>query len=1033
MILLEIFVVAMVALLVGRLAPQPWRGRIFNLLKLYLTVRMVWLLLAWPMKTESGEVVPAWHLVLAVLRQIDARTFWSFAAVGAVIRFSGVLASMVRWQLVLLGQGIEFPFRHIFGAFLIGRAIGFFLPSTAGLDAYKLYDASRLSGRTVEATAGTVLEKVLGVTGIFLTFLVALPFGYTIFGENAKAVVAVTVPMSIGIIGGLLLVLWYPALVQWVLARLPIPGKARLEGVVLRISNATAAYRDRKGLVLGMLFMSFLIHFTTASMYYFMAIAVGAGAQAVYWPIVFGSAIQIFATVIGPTIGGLGVREAAQLLTVGALIGPGAAIVSATLGFWVGEVPTLFGFLFWMVRGDDYRPAYCRVNGDQVDYEEAAKAALALESPEEKARREAAHDHEELEPLATRILHNAGLGLATGILAGLGIGVTEALVIRAGGFGSEAQVLWYGPLAWAVVLGGLAALGGGFLGVLPMGRQEARGWTPSLGLIGTLVPFGLFVTVFRLYRDVYQEKLPPLPVLLGAVALWALVALVVFFGGRRVFATGLGRLFRPIPALAVLAAVVGAGALWARAETPEVAEPAAPPAVPAALADKPNVILVMVDTLRADHLSCYGHDGVRTPNLCSVGADGTVYEAFSHASWTKPATASLLSSTVPSTHGAMSKPSTLADGVDLISEVMQRAGYSTGGIVSNINLARSFGFGQGYDEYHYLGPDYIAGARESSSKLILYQLARQVWFRLKPGLRFGDFYQDSAVVNGVAFDWLERHAKSRFFLFLHYMDPHDPYFEHPYDGYGIARVSHPHPEPSLGPEMQRLYRGEIEYLDGNFGRFLAKLRELGLYDDTAIVLVADHGEEFHEHEGWWHGMTLYDEEIHVPLLVKWPAGKRGAPPRVRTPLARLIDVAPTIAALAGAEPTGLMQGIDLRRRDGQLSERDAVHFAEEDHEGNVLTAVRTERWNLIRANPGNPRGLPPAALFDVQADRTEMDNEYDRAAPQVIDGLDAALQGWKHFAEGAAVEGAADADISPEECERLRVLGYVDSCAGDVR
>jgi len=364
---------------------------------------------------------------------------------------------------------------------------------------------------------------------------------------------------------------------------------------------------------------------------------------------------------------------------------------------------------------------------------------------------------------------------------------------------------------------------------------------------------------------------------------------------------------------------------------------------------------------------------------------------------------------------------------------MQRAGYSTGGIVSNINLARSFGFGQGYDEYHYLGPDYIAGARESSSKLILYQLARQVWFRLKPGLRFGDFYQDSAVVNGVAFDWLERHAKSRFFLFLHYMDPHDPYFEHPYDGYGIARVSHPHPEPSLGPEMQRLYRGEIEYLDGNFGRFLAKLRELGLYDDTAIVLVADHGEEFHEHEGWWHGMTLYDEEIHVPLLVKWPAGKRGAPPRVRTPLARLIDVAPTIAALAGAEPTGLMQGIDLRRRDGQLSERDAVHFAEEDHEGNVLTAVRTERWNLIRANPGNPRGLPPAALFDVQADRTEMDNEYDRAAPQVIDGLDAALQGWKHFAEGAAVEGAADADISPEECERLRVLGYVDSCAGDVR
>jgi len=171
--------------------------------------------------------VPAWNLVLDVLRRIEARAFWTFAAIGAAIRFSGVVASMYRWLLVLRGQGIDFPFRHVFGAFLIGRAIGFFLPSTAGLDAYKLYDASRFSGKTVEVTAGTVLEKVLGITGIFLTFLVALPFGYEIFGERSKAVVAITVPMSIGIIGGLLTVLWYPGLVQWVLERLPIPGKAR--------------------------------------------------------------------------------------------------------------------------------------------------------------------------------------------------------------------------------------------------------------------------------------------------------------------------------------------------------------------------------------------------------------------------------------------------------------------------------------------------------------------------------------------------------------------------------------------------------------------------------------------------------------------------------------------------------------------------------------------------------------------------------------------------------------------------------------
>ncbi|MBW2444554.1 MAG: sulfatase-like hydrolase/transferase [Deltaproteobacteria bacterium] len=1028
MILLEILLVAIVALLVGRLAPQPWRGRFFNLLKLYLTVRMVWLLLEWPMKTEGGEVVPAWNLVLDVLRQIEARTFWTFAAIGAAIRFSGVVASMYRWLLVLRGQGIEFPFRHIFGAFLIGRAIGFFLPSTAGLDAYKLYDASRLSGKTVEVTAGTVLEKVLGITGIFLTFLVSLPFGYKIFGESSMAVVAITVPMSVGIISGLLTVLWYPGLVSWVLERLPIPGKARLEGVVLRISSATSAYRNKKLLVLGMLFMSFLVHFTTASMYYFMAIAVGAGTDAVFWPIVFGSAIQIFATVIGPTIGGLGVREAAQLLTVGAIIGPGAAIVSATLGFWVGEVPTLFGFLFWMLRGDDYRPEYCRVNGVQVDYEEAAKAAVSLESEEAKAQREAAHDHEELEPLGARIVHSAQLGLATGVVSGILIGLAEALIIRSGGFGAEAQVLWFGPLAWAVVLGGLGTLGGIFLGVLPMGREEARGWTPSLGIIGTLVPFGLFVTVFRLFRDVYQEQMPPVPILLGAVAIWAVVALVFFFAGRRIFATPIGKLFHAIPALGLLALTTGVGFVWAGAEAPEVSAPAAPPAASAALADKPNVILVMVDTLRADHLSCYGHPTVKTPNLCSLADDGTAYQGFSHASWTKPATASLLTSTVPSTHGAMSKPSSLGEDIDLVSEVMQRAGYSTGGIVANINLAQSFGFEQGYDEYHYLGPDYIAGAEESSSKLILYQLARQVWFRVKPGLRFGDFYQDSEVVNGVAFDWLDRHAASRFFLFLHYMDPHDPYFEHPYDGNGIARVSNPHPEPGLGEEMQRLYLEEIEYLDGNFGKLLAKLHELGLYENTVIALVADHGEEFHEHEGWWHGLTLYEEQIHVPMLVKWPAGQRGAPARVDTPIARLIDVAPTLAALAGADVPKGMQGIDLRTRGSDLPERDAVHFAEEDHEGNVLTAIRTEKWHLIRANEGNPRELPEAEIFDMRSDRAQASNQYDEVAPLVIDALDASIEGWKLFAEGVAVEGGGDADISREECEKLRVLGYVESC-----
>ena len=174
--------------------------------------------------------------------------------------------------ILLRGQGIELPFRHIFGSFLIGRFLGTFLPSTAGLDGYTLYDAARFSGRTIEVTAAKALEKVIGVSGIFLTFLVALPFGmsmfHSIFSEETALTVALLASgVCVAVVGGLLVVLLVPQLVQWIIEKLPIPGKSRLEGLVMRISHSAAAYRDKPGLI-GLAFvLSFLVHFTTAAMY----------------------------------------------------------------------------------------------------------------------------------------------------------------------------------------------------------------------------------------------------------------------------------------------------------------------------------------------------------------------------------------------------------------------------------------------------------------------------------------------------------------------------------------------------------------------------------------------------------------------------------------------------------------------------------------------------------------------------------------------------------------------------------------------
>ena len=1018
---LQAVAIAILAIVGLRMPKGQTRGRLFSVLKAWFTVLCFWALLTHPIELETGETEIAWRLIRAQLANIDAGTFWLFVSLATAIKAVGMVSSMVRWQLMLRGQGIELPFKHLFGSFLIGRAIGTFLPSTAGLDGYTLFDASRFTGKTVEVAAAKFVEKVCGFSGVFMTFLVALPFGIGIFGDNAMLFAMISVPIAGGIIAGLVLVLLFPGVVQWLLENVPIPAKQRITGVVTRISTAASAYRDRPSMIVQILVLSFLVHFTTAVMYYFTALAIGADGVD-FWKITFGSAIQIFVTVISPfTIAGEGIREAAQYILLGELIGPTAAIVSAALGFWAAEAPTMLGFVFWWMRDDDYKPSYSRVNGVQVDYEAAARSAASLEEDVDVTAGE-----DDAVPLGERLWRAPSAGAVAGIAAGLLIGLGEAIVIYRGGLGTESQVFWYGPLAWAAILGGLAIVGGLFLAILPMDRQEIGSWVTRLGFGACLIPFGLFVVLFRLRRDVYLEQMPPALVIIAVLALASLLLLIILVPMRKVIDPIAVRLTTPLAPIGLLVVALGLGGVLSLVFSPSAGVARSANGIPENLRDKPNVILVMVDTLRADHLSCYGAE-IKTPNLCRLTQGGTTYQAFSHASWTKPATASLLTSTLPSTHRAMSKPSSLSDDLTLISEAMQDGGYTTGGIVSNVNLAESFGFAQGYDDYYYLGPDYIAYAAESSSKLIIYQLVRQVWLGVAGGdeVRFNDFYQDSQVVNEVAFDWIDRRKDERFFLFLHYMDPHDPYFEHPYNGVGIARVSMPEPESEMADRLHELYRGEIEYLDIQFGKLLAKLEAEGLYDNTVLVVTADHGEEFNEHGGFWHGLTLYDEQIHVPLLIKWAGDDASVSPGANSGIARLLDVGPTLLGVAGIDIPETMQGVDLREPFSTRLEKDQQAFSEEDHEGNVLWSLRTEDEKLIVAKPRNPRGLPERAFFDISGDPKELDPYDDPDAEARLEEF-AELQ--RLAAEGEAVEGEV-AEMTFERCEQLRMLGYVEDCS----
>jgi uncharacterized protein (TIRG00374 family) len=338
-------------------SPATLRRALNTGAKVLITLGAFYLLLTHQVRTESGEPQMALRAILDYLPHIQGDVFWRYLLLAFTIKCVAMFASMLRWHLLLRGQGLVFPLGHIVTTFLIGRFLGTFLPSTIGLDAYKLYDAARFSQRTVEATAATVVEKGLGIVGMFLTFLVTLPLGYSVLEPHAATVTLLTVPLLVAIISAFFIVAFRPAIINFTLDRLPIRRQGRAASVLERVSSSAAAYTNQKALLLCAACLSFPVHFFTAVTYFFTALAIGA-THADFWEVSLASTIQIFATVMSPfTIAGEGVREIVQTLLLARRIGTSPSIISAALGFWAAEAPTLIGGVFYFLRPADYRPA----------------------------------------------------------------------------------------------------------------------------------------------------------------------------------------------------------------------------------------------------------------------------------------------------------------------------------------------------------------------------------------------------------------------------------------------------------------------------------------------------------------------------------------------------------------------------------------------------------------------------------------------------------------------------------------------------
>lgn len=426
----------------------------------------------------------------------------------------------------------------------------------------------------------------------------------------------------------------------------------------------------------------------------------------------------------------------------------------------------------------------------------------------------------------------------------------------------------------------------------------------------------------------------------------------------------------------------------------------------------PNVIVISLDTVRADHLSVYGYHRSTTPNLERFGEEGVVFEhAFTQTPWTVPSHMSVFTSLYPSVH-SITHLTPQSDMSPMLPEILRDAGYSTGAFVAPV-LSEDYGFAKGFD--HYLRTDRVRPAE------ILVDRALE-WLAVDP--------HEPAV------------RDQPFFLFLHLFDAHHPYeppwpFDTAYvKDYrpNLRELSRTHPytqEKDLTAEelaeVVALYDGEIAYADFAMGRFFDALRELGLYDNSLIVVFGDHGEGFLEHGLMNHGNSVYEELIRVPLLVKLP-GARSVERRIEGPV-QLIDIAPTILHELGLGSATAMQGTSLFEpvlRDGS---RRFAYVSEA-----YASCVRTDSWKVIENPESRSQTIPRALdvdyeLYNLAEDPEEQNNlalEYPERVASMTEFLHR-IDETNHELRRQIREdlNVRELDLSEEQERELKALGYV--------
>jgi len=395
--------------------------------------------------------------------------------------------------------------------------------------------------------------------------------------------------------------------------------------------------------------------------------------------------------------------------------------------------------------------------------------------------------------------------------------------------------------------------------------------------------------------------------------------------------------------------------------------------------DRPNIVLVTLDTTRADRLGAYGDLNARTPVLDGLAARGTLFErAYSSVPLTLPAHTTLLTGQSPAKHGAHDNSRFIApEALDTLAERLKASGYATGAFVSALVLDSSFGLDQGFDVY--------------SDETQIDEDPLNFLVPQRPGEETTD----------AALAWLSAKRRQPFFLWTHYYDPHEP------------RVPH----APFAEEMDDPYAAAIAYMDAQLGRLLSGVQKAAGDRATVILVVADHGESLGEHHETSHGIVAYDSTLHVPLIVVGPGFEPGS--RSES-FVTIEDVTPTLLVAAGEAPTVGSDGIPLQTQltNPHLEERVTAfecfgpYYA---YGWAPIAGVRTSRWKYT-AQPNPPE------LYDVLADPGELNNLIEDQ-PEVVARL-ASLYEARNPHEQVATTTTGIA-LDPEIEAQLAALGYL--------